>query len=54
MKHVFNKHKAAVVLGERRATVAGEKGVKVGVRKAGAAAEKLGESSHIHDKKKKK
>ena len=53
MKHIISKHQAAVLLGDRRATVAGEKGVKVGKTTAKHAAEKLGHSSHTHSKKKK-
>jgi len=40
-------HKAAVALGERRATKAGQKvKPKVGVREASAAAKKMGKYSH--------
>lgn len=40
-------HKAAVALGERRATVAGQKvKPKVGKKLASAAAKKLGKYSH--------
>ena len=46
MKHIKNAHQAAVILGQRRATVAGEKGTKVGTTTAKHAAQKLGKSSH--------
>lgn len=47
MKHIISKHQAAIKLGERRATTAGEKvNPKVGPRTAKAAATKLGKYSH--------
>ncbi len=46
MKHIRTAHQAAVILGQRRATVADQKVAKVGKTTAKHAAQKLGKSSH--------